>query len=69
VHEIVLIGRTAPAVRLSAVERRFRDVRRRTRSMGVFSDRFSMDRFLFAVFKHENHNQGVGTPLLLTQTF
>jgi len=30
--------------------------------MGVFSDRTSMDRILFAVFNHENHNQGVGTP-------
>ena len=37
--------------------------------MGVFSDRTSMDRILFAVFNHENHNQGVSTPLLLTQTF
>jgi hypothetical protein len=28
-----------------------------------------MDRILFAVFHHENRNQGVSTPLLLTQTF
>ncbi len=34
--------------------------------MGVFSDRTSMDRILFAVFNHENHNQGVSAPLLLT---
>ena len=53
----------------NAIERRFREVRRRTRPMGVFSDRTSMDRILFAVFNHENHNQGVSTPLLLTQTF
>lgn len=53
----------------NAIERRFREVRRRTRPMGVFSDRTSMDRILFAVFNHENQNQGVGTPLLLTQTF
>jgi putative transposase len=53
----------------NAIERRFREVRRRTRPMGVFSDRTSMDRILFAVFHHENHNQGVSTPLLLTQTF
>ncbi len=53
----------------NAIERRFREVRRRTRPMGVFSDRTSMDRILFAVFSHENHNQGVGTPLPLTQTF
>jgi hypothetical protein len=28
-----------------------------------------MDRILFAVFNHENCNQGLSTPLLLTQTF
>jgi putative transposase len=53
----------------NAIERRFREVRRRTRPMGVFCDRTSMDRILFAVFHHENQNQGVSTPLLLTQTF
>jgi putative transposase len=53
----------------NAIERRFREVRRRTRPMGVFSDRTSMDRILFAVFSHENRNQGISTPLLLTQTF
>src|SRR5215470_8407907 len=53
----------------NAIERRFREVRRRTRPMGVFSDRTSMDRILFAVFNHENQNQGVSTPLLMTQTF
>ncbi|HEY6964457.1 MAG TPA: IS256 family transposase [Erythrobacter sp.] len=53
----------------NAIERRFREVRRRTRPMGVFSDRTSMDRILFAVFNHENRNQGVSTPLPLTQTF
>jgi putative transposase len=53
----------------NAIERRFREVRRRTRPMGVFSDRTSMDRILFAVFNHENQHQGVSTPLLLTQTF
>ena len=51
----------------NAIERRFREVRRRTRPMGVFSDRTSMDRILFAVFTHENRNQGVSTPLALTQ--
>jgi putative transposase len=51
------------------IERRFREVRRRTRPMGVFSDRTSMDRILFAVFNRENCNQGISTPLLLTQTF
>ncbi len=32
----------------NAIERRFREVRRRTRPMGVFQDRTSMDRILFA---------------------
>jgi transposase-like protein len=50
----------------NAIERRFVEVRRRTRPMGVFADRTSMDRILFAVFTYENHNQGVSTPLLLT---
>src|ERR1700724_2588526 len=48
-------------------ERRFREVRRRTRPMGTFQDRTSMDRILFAVFIHENKSQGVSTPFLLTQ--
>jgi transposase-like protein len=53
----------------NAIERRFREVRRRTRPMGVFQDRTSMDRILFAVFTHENQNQGVPTIFSLTQTF
>jgi len=53
----------------NAIERRFREVRRRTRPMGVFQDRTSMDRILFAVFTHENQNQGVPTLFSLTQTF
>jgi putative transposase len=53
----------------NAIERRFREVRRRTRPMGTFSDRTSMDRILFAVFTNENRNQGVSTPFPLTQTF
>lgn len=53
----------------NAIERRFREVRRRTRPMGVFQDRTSMDRILFAVFTYENSNQGVQTPFSLTQTF
>ena len=52
----------------NAIERRFREVRRRTRPMGVFQDRTSMDRILFAVFTHENANQGVPTLFALTQT-
>jgi transposase-like protein len=51
----------------NAIERRFREVRRRTRPMGTFQDRTSMDRILFAVFTHENKSQGVNTPFLLTQ--
>jgi putative transposase len=53
----------------NAIERRFREVRRRTRPMGVFQDRTSMDRILFAVFTRENLKQGISTPLALTQTF
>ena len=43
------------------------EVRRRTRPMGTFQDKTSMDRILFAVFTHENKSQGVSTPFLLTQ--
>jgi transposase-like protein len=53
----------------NAIERRFREVRRRTRPMGVFQDRTSMERILFAVFTHENQTQGVPTLFSLTQTF
>lgn len=52
----------------NAIERRFREVRRRTRPMGTFQDRTSMERILFAVFIHENRNQGLATPFPLTQT-
>jgi len=51
----------------NAIERRFREVRRRTRPMGTFQDITSMDRILFAVFTHENKSQGIATPFLLTQ--
>ena len=50
----------------NAVERRFREVRRRTRPMGTFQDRTSMDRILFAVFSYENKSQGASTPFSLT---
>ena len=50
----------------NAIERRFREVRRRTRPMGTFQDRTSMDRILFAVFTHENQNQGAPTLFSLT---
>jgi transposase-like protein len=49
------------------IERKFVEVRRRTRPMGVFSDKTSMDRILFAVFSHENKKQGTMTPFLVTQ--
>jgi transposase-like protein len=51
----------------NAIERRFREVRRRTRPMGVFADRTSMERILFAVFSHENHQAGSSVPFLMTQ--
>ena len=50
----------------NAIERRFREVRRRTRPMGTFQDKTSMDRILFAVFTHENKSQGVSAPFLVT---
>jgi len=53
----------------NAIERRFREVRRRTRPMGVFQDRTSMDRILYAVFTRENRQQGVSSLFALTQTF
>jgi len=52
----------------NAIERRFVEVRRRTRPMGTFSDRTSMERILFSVFTHENLKQRTATPFpLLTQ--
>jgi transposase-like protein len=51
----------------NAIERRFVEVRRRTRPMGAFADRTSMERILFAVFTYENHKEGINAPLLLTQ--
>lgn len=51
----------------NAIERRFREVRRRTRPMGTFSDRTSMERILFAVFMEENRKQRTGALFLLTQ--
>jgi transposase-like protein len=52
----------------NAIERRFREVRRRTRPMGVFSDHTSIDRIMLSVFTFENLKQKTNTPfLLLTQ--
>lgn len=64
----VRLGLPATALRTTnAIERRFREVRRRTRPMGTFSDHTSIDRIMFAVFTHENHKEGTATPFLLTQ--
>ncbi len=51
----------------NAIERRFREVRRGTRPMGVFQDGTSMDRILFAVFTYESSNRGVPTLFSLTR--
>jgi transposase-like protein len=51
----------------NAIERRFREVRRRTRPMGVMADGHSVERILFAVFTHLNHSEGTDAPFLLTQ--
>ena len=54
-----------PQIRTTnAIKRRFREVRRRTRLMGTFSDRTSMERILYAVFSYENLRQGTSTPFL-----
>jgi transposase-like protein len=53
----------------NAIERRFRELRRRTRPIGTLQDKTSMDRILFAVFMHDNRDQGFATPFALTQTF
>ena len=49
----------------NAIERRFREVRRRTRPMGVMANLDSVERILFAVFTHENHKQGVPNLVLV----
>lgn len=51
----------------NAIERRFREVRRRTRPMGVFENRTSIERILYAVFMYDNINQGVYPTFVLTQ--
>lgn len=64
----VRLGLPATALRTTnAIERRFREVKRRTRPMGTFSDHTSIDRILFAVFTYENYKEGTATPFLLTQ--
>jgi transposase-like protein len=58
-----------PKIRTTnATKRRFRKVRRRTRPMGVFSDRTSMERIQSALFTHENLRKGTLRPFVtLTQ--
>jgi len=46
------------------IERAFREVKRRTRPMGVFVNRGSMERILYAVFFHYN-SKGQELPSLL----
>jgi transposase-like protein len=54
-----------PQIRTTnAIERRFKEVRRRTRPMETFSDRTSMERILYAVFSYENLRQTTSTPFL-----
>lgn len=51
----------------NAIERRFREVRRRTRPMGTFSDRTSIERIMLSVFTYENLKQKTAAPFPLTQ--
>ena len=46
----------------NAIERAFREIRRRTRPMGVFTNRESVERIVFAVFHHLNVSRE-NTPL------
>jgi transposase-like protein len=48
------------------IERAFREVRRRTRPMGVFNNRNSMERIIFAVFYYLNHKGQEETPFPFT---
>jgi putative transposase len=48
----------------NAIERRFREVRRRTRPMGVMANQDSIERILFAIFTYENLKQGTATSFL-----
>ena len=49
------------------IERAFREVKRRTRPMGVFGNRDSMERILYAVFFHLNSKGQEIPSLLFTQ--
>ena len=50
----------------NAIERRFKEVQRRTRPMGVFSDYTNIDRIMFSVFCQENLSENTASPFLLT---
>ena len=50
----------------NAIERRFREVRRRTRPMGTFQDRTSMERVLFAIFSYRNKKDRTAAPFAVT---
>lgn len=52
----------------NAIERRFREVRRRTRPMGVMANPASIERILFAIFSYENHKQGTEANRFLDET-
>lgn len=43
----------------NAIERRFVEVRRRTRPMRVFFETTSIERIRYAVFTNDNKNQGI----------
>ena len=45
----------------NAIKRRFVDIKRKRKPMGVFADKTSMKRILFAIFFHLNKNQGIYT--------
>jgi transposase-like protein len=49
------------------IERAFREVKRRTRPMGVFGNRSSMERILFAVFFYLNSKGQEVPSFLFTQ--
>lgn len=48
------------------IERSFREVRRRTRPMGVMANTRSLQRIVFAVFHHLNQNWNQNTPKKIT---
>ena len=50
----------------NTIERRFREVRRRTRPMGTFRDRTSVERIPFAILPHQNKNDRTAAPFTAT---